>query len=116
MYDVITNVTMLASDNNAIYRCAIAYTHTFYIILTLLRFVKLGIQYETYCKGKFLCRAVSSLQDCSNMSHFIPWQICSIEHNLNFSVKHPVTLQSMRAEYSYTNITTVYSQVLTHTA
>ena len=43
---------------------------------------------------------------------FYFWQTCSIKDYLNFSGKHPATMQLMREGCSYT----VYSQLLVHTS
>ena len=51
-------------------------------------------------KGTFLFSAVSN-------PHALPfshWKICLMEHHLDFSDKHPASLQSMREDYYYTNI------------
>ena len=47
---------------------------------------------------------------------FTPWQNCSFERQVDFSRKHPATLQLMRDYYSYINIQAVYSQLLNPTA
>jgi len=46
-----------------------------------------------------------------NALHITPWQTCSTEHRFDFYVKNSATLQSMREDYSYTTINTVYDQV-----
>ena len=80
---------------------------------------------QTAGKGMFLYSAVSSHWDCSERFtlhpladlflytstpgrpvplHFIPWQTCSLQHQLDFSRKHSAMLQLLHKDYSFTHI------------
>ena len=48
--------------------------------------------------------------------HFTPWQTCLIWHHLDFSVKHPATLQLMHKTIRTQISTYVYNQVHIYTA
>ena len=68
-------------------------------------------------KGKFLFSAVTNHQDSSKRFTLYFWQTCSIKHHFSYFAKHPALLQLLREGYSRTQIsTTIYSQVLIHTA
>jgi len=43
--------------------------------------------------------------------HFVPWQTCSVKHQLGFARKHPAMLQLMHEDYSYTGIHPPLSKV-----
>ena len=72
-------------------------------LTALMEFCYQGIQ--QICN---LCKQLSSyalitaqypvFRIAKRILHFAP---CSVEHNLDFSGKHPATLQLMRKEYSY---------------
>ena len=47
---------------------------------------------------------IAQYPDCSKLFYTLfPWQTCSVKQHLNYSGKHPATLQLMHKDYLYTN-------------
>ena len=54
-----------------------------------------------WVKGMFLYSAVSSHWDCSKHFMLHPWQTCSFQGHLDFSVTHSAMLQLLREDNSF---------------
>ena len=55
-------------------------------------------------------------RNAQNGLPFTSWLTCSIENHLDFSGKHPATLQLRREDYKYTNMRHFCSHVLVYIA
>ena len=76
----------LRGDAVAQWRSGVVAQYVGYRIRFELRTTDLNIKYT------FLYSAVSSRQDCSKRFYtLLPWQTCSIRHNLNLYGKHPTS-------------------------